>query len=716
MKQLLQNFKTGELTADEVPPPALRDGFVLVRNHHSLISPGTEGGTVELGRASMLGKARARPEQVRKVIRSIQTEGLLTTYQFVRNTLDMPNPLGYCSAGEVIGVGAEVDDLHVGDRVACGGGGYAVHAEVVAIPQNLCVPLPAGVDPRHAAFTTLGTIAMQSVRIAEVTLGENAVVIGLGLVGLLTCQLLRAAGCRVFGIDLSAERVALACERGYCQRGRERGAADLKEHVRAFTAGQGADAVIVTAATADNDPVDLAGELARFKAVVVVVGRTVMDAPRETYLFKELQLRTSLAYGPGTGDPSYEEQGHDYPIGYVRWTERRNMAAFVQLLDEGRLELEPLITHEFAIDDGPRAFELITGKGRQDTLAVVLGYPDRGQEPAQSTVELAGSTPRRRTKAALRVGVIGAGSFATNVLIPTLASLPGAELRGIASAKGIRARGLGRKYGFAYCTSEADRILDDPDVDCVVVLTRHDSHAPFAVRALEAGKPVFVEKPLALSDETLEQVLAARERADLPLMVGFNRRFAPLAVKMKALVAERAQPLSICYRANVGYRPPEHWLHDPREGGGVILAEGCHFIDFCHWLTEAELRELSVFSIRDHDQAVPSADNVHIQMSFSDGSVATVCYLSNGSPAYGRERVEVLGDNAVAVLEDFRRLEWARGLGRIRRRRAWIKPDKGFRAQLETFLRCVRDQEPLPHQDLYAVSSRSALKAHAAQS
>ncbi len=718
MKQLLQNLKSGELTVEDVPPPALKDGFVLVRNACSLISPGTEGGTVRLGKASLLGKARSRPEDVRKVLRSIRTEGLWTTYQFVQNTLDLPHVLGYCCAGEVVGVGAGVEDLRVGDRVACGdcsGGGHACHAEVVAVPKNLCVPVPEGMDLRHAAFTTLGSIAMQSLRIGAVRLGENVVVIGLGLVGLLICRLLKAAGCRVFGIDLSPDRVAFALAQGFCDRAQERSSTSLTEHVRGFTSGHGADSVIITAATPDNDPTALAGELARSRAVVVVVGRTVMEAPRETYLFKELELRPSFASGPGTGDPSYEEHGHDYPIGYVRWTERRNMASFVQLAAEGKLGLESLITHEFDVAEAPRAFELITGEDRAKTMAVLLRYPARdGAET--TTVELGSAAPATRSRAAsaVRVGVIGAGSFATNVLVPTLASLSGVELCGISSAKGVRASSLGKKYGFDYCTSDVRRIIEDPDVDCVFVLTRHDSHAPFATLALEAGKPVFVEKPLAMSDEELDRVLAAREQSDLPLMVGFNRRFSPMSVKMKALFADRTQPLSMTFRANVCYRPPEHWLHDPRQGGGVILGEACHFIDYCHWLAEAELREISVRSIRDPDRSVLSADNVHIQMAFTDGSVATVCYLSNGSPSYGRERVEVLGDNGLAVLDDFRLLEWAMGRGWVKRRRSWLKPDKGYRAQLETFVACVRDQRPLPHQDLYAISSHSTLRAQSA--
>jgi predicted dehydrogenase/threonine dehydrogenase-like Zn-dependent dehydrogenase len=698
----------------------LQEGFVLVRNSYSLISPGTEGGTVKLGKASLLGKAKARPEQVKKVLRSIQSEGLLTTYQFVRNSLDLPNPLGYCCAGEVIAVGDGVESLRPGDRVACGGGGHAVHAEVVSIPKNLCVPVPEGLDLRWAAFTTLGSIAMQSLRVAEVTLGSNVVVIGLGLVGLLTCRLLKAAGCHVFGIELDEERVRFATTEGFCERACVRRAPELMEQVGGWSSGRGADALILTAATPNNDPVALAGELARPKAKVVVVGRTQMEAPRDTYLFKELELRTSLAYGPGTGDLNYEARGQDYPLAYVRWTEGRNMEAFARLAADGRLGLESLITHELPIDEAPKAFELIGDPKASGALGVVLGYPDRGAEALRPTLEL-GATRFGESSAVwsgkgagsrkVRIGVVGAGSFATNVMIPTLAGLPGVEMRSIASAKGIRARSLGSKYGFRSCTGSAAELIGDPEIDLVVILTRHDTHAPLATQALKAGKAVFVEKPLAMDEEELAAVQEAHRQSGRPLMVGFNRRYAELAVCLKELFARRAQPLSISYLANVGYRPPEHWLHDPKQGGGVVLGEACHFIDFCHWLTESRLVDLRAMALRDPDHALASADNVHLQMSFADGSVASVRYLSNGNPAMGRERAEVLGDKGSAVLEDFRLLEWAsHGQGR-RRKRAWIRPDKGYRSQLLALVDCVRQGKELPHQDLYFLSSQSTLRA-----
>lgn len=687
MKQVLQNFKTGELKVEDVPAPMVRPGFVLVRNHYSLISSGTEGGTVKLGQMSLLGKARARPEQVRKVLQAARTDGWLTAYQAAMRSLDMPVALGYCCAGQVIEVGSGVNDIRVGEHVACGGGGYANHAEVVSIPRNLCVKVPDGVDLRLAAFTTLGSIAMQSVRVADVRLRENVVVIGLGLVGLLTVQVLQAAGCNVFGIDINGSRVQFAAKQGFCQAS-PRDAANLYEQVMAFSGGYGADAVIITAAAPNNDPVTLAGELARYKARIVVVGRTEMKAPRETYLFKELDLCTSLGYGPGYGDQSYEEEGLDYPIGYVRWTENRNMTAFVQLVAQGKVQLEPLITHEFDMTDAPRAFQVVTGQAGEPSIAVLLRYPQAEApitRPERIALRPRAVQPGSQSSDVVRVGVIGAGSFATNVMVPILAKTKKVELRGIASATGVRAQALGKKYGFAYCAADAQKILNDPETDCVFILTRHDTHASLTVAALEAGKHVFVEKPLAMNEEELKLVEEVQRRTGLNVMVGFNRRYAPLAVKLKEFFANRAQPMAIIYRANVGYRPPDHWLHDPKQGGGVIIGEACHFIDFCHWLVGTPPVEVSARALGGADKGIISEDNVHITLTFADGSLATVAYLSNGSTLHAREVVEVFGDRSVGYLADFKMLKVVSSR-RSKTYREWIKTDKGHRAQVVDFI------------------------------
>jgi len=712
MKQVLQNFRTGVCSVHEVPDPLPRPGFVLVRTEHSVISSGTEGGTVALGRMSLIGKARARPEQVKKVLQVARTRGAWTAYQAARRSLEMPVALGYCAAGTVIEAGAGVTGLAPGDRVACGGQGYANHAEIVCVPRNLCVAVPAAVPMRAAAFTTLGAIALQSLRVAGVRLGEKVVVIGLGLVGLLAAQLLRAAGCSVFGIDVDPERLAFARAEGWCE-GAVTGAGNLTEQVRAFSAGQGADAVIITAATADNQPVALAGVLARRKGRVVVVGRTDMRAPRETYLFKELELATSMAYGPGTGDPVYEEQGQDYPYAYVRWTEGRNMAAFLEQLAAGAVRTEPLVTHEFGIDDAPRAFDVVTGRTGERATAVMLGYPAR-ERAAGTAVALRPRAPARpRAGRALGVSVIGAGSYAVNEFLPLLARREGLRLRGISSATGVRARALGEKYGFGFCDSGAEAILADEATDCVFILTRHDSHAALAAAALLAGKHVFVEKPLALAAAELEAVEQALAESEGLLMVGFNRRYAPLARQARAFFGERAQPAAVLYRANVGYRPPGHWLHDPRQGGGVVLGEACHHLDFCNWFVGAPVSAVSATRLDGPGGDFLAEDNVSVTIRYADGSLAHLAYLSNGAKAFSSERVELYADNRTAAIDDYRLLELG-GEVSVRRRRQWRGPDRGHAGQLAAFLAAAGgDAAQAIDSAGYVASSRLALEVAA---
>ncbi|MBI5014763.1 MAG: bi-domain-containing oxidoreductase [Deltaproteobacteria bacterium] len=707
MKQVLQDFRSGALTVGEIPAPAVRIGSVLVANRFSLISSGTEGGTVRLGRMNWLQKARARPEQVKKVLGVVRTDGVLAAYQAVSRSLEIPIELGYCCAGEVLEVGEGVPGLRPGQLVACGGGGYAKHAEVVCVPRNLVATVPDGVPPRLAAFTTLGSIAMQGVRVAGVHLGETAVVIGLGLVGLLVVELLKAAGCRVFGVDVSPARVRFAEEQGFCEAS-VRGAGNLVERVKALSGGFGVDAVLVAAAAPDNDPVALAGELARPKARVVVVGRTEMNAPRETYLFKELELCTSLAYGPGTGDPSYEERGVDYPIGYVRWTENRNMQAFLGLLAAGRLRVEPLISHEFPIAEAARGFDLVAG-GSEQAVAVLLRY-DRAESGAGPVRRVDLPAAAGAPAAAGRVSVIGAGSFATNVWVPHLAQTPGLARRGIASAGGVRARTLAAKHGFTFCASDAAAILGDEDTDCVAILTRHDTHASLAAAALDAGKHVFVEKPLALDLDGLRRVVEAQARSRGTVQVGFNRRFAPLALALRDFFGRRAQPLSITYRANVGYRPPNHWLHDPVQGGGVLLGEAVHFVDFCHWLVGAEPVEVFARRVGGGGTGLIEEDTFHLSLGFADGSLATVIYASNGDPSLSRERVEVFGDDASAVLEDFRDLTCARGARRRRTRRRFSQ-DRGHAGQLAALAEALRTGTPAISFESLALSTLATLEA-----
>jgi predicted dehydrogenase/threonine dehydrogenase-like Zn-dependent dehydrogenase len=712
VKQVVQNFKTGEVSVGDVAVPQLRPGCLLVRNRASLISAGTEGGTVKLGKMGLLGKARARPEQVKKVLQTLKTEGVLATFNAVSRTLDLPIPLGYSCAGIVEAAMEESVDLPVGTRVACGGGGKAFHADYVVVPRNLCVPIPAGVSFQHAAFTTVGAVAMQGVRIADLRLGENAVVVGLGLVGLLVMKILQAGGMHVFGIDTDSQRVAWIRENGLC-RAEKRDSEHLMDRVLEFTKGYGADAVIITAGVASSDPVVLAGELCRYRGRVVVVGRTLMNAPRETYLFKELELRTSLAYGPGTEDPSYEIEGHDYPIGYVRWTENRNMQCFLDLLGERRMDISPLVTHTLPIEKAPQAYEIITSSEHQ-SIGVVLEYG--GAEDAKADVSPTAAPEVRRAPASAsrcRIGIIGAGAFATNIMLPILAKRKDVQISAIASANGLRAAALGRKYSIAHHTSNVDEIMEADHIDCVFVLTRHGTHAAFTERALRANKHVFVEKPLALDGAGLASVEAAQEQSGKVLMVGFNRRFSPLCEVLRKFFTDRGQPMVIDYRGNVGYRPPEHWLHDPQEGGGVILGEACHYIDFCAWLVDSPIVEVSARCLGPSKTRVIPEDNAEISLRFQDGSMANILYLSNGAAGFGRERCEIHAESKSAVWEDFKYVRLCQGLGRAKVYRKRFLPQKGYKEELDRFFAATRETgagatEWLPGQ---LDASRAAIQA-----
>lgn len=692
----MQNIKTGIVSIEDVPIPQLKKGFVLVRNETSLISTGTEGGTIKLGKMSLLGKARARPEQVKKVIQALKTEGLLTTVNAVKRTLDLPIPLGYSCAGVVEKNSPGAGDISEGTPVACGGAGMALHADYVVVPRNLVVPIPEGVPFHRAAFTTVGSIALQGVRIADCRLGEHVAVIGLGLVGLLTAQILKASGCHVLGIDVDQRRVEWANKTGICNAV-TRGDEGIYDRMLAFSGGYGADAAIITAAVANNDPIVLAGEIVRQRGRVVVVGRTVMEAPRETYLFKELQLCTSYAYGPGTGDTSYEMDGYDYPIGYVRWTENRNMQCFLDLVKERKIDIDQLMTHKLPIEKAPNAFDLIENRD-ENTIGIVLEYPkkDEGSSIPSFSKVVPRVAPKEGSPHRMRIGIIGAGSFATNIMVPLLAKRKDVRLQAIVSATGLKATALAKKYGISKVTSDAEEILETPGIDGVFIFTRHGTHAAFAEKALRANKHVFVEKPLALDEAGLEAVVAAREKSGKALMVGFNRRFSPLAERLKAFFSHRSQPLVMEFRGNVGYRPPEHWLHDPVEGGGVVLGEGCHYIDFCRWIVDSPIVETHATCIGPSKTRAIPEDNALISLRFEDGSLASVLYLSNGARGFQRERCEIHSEGRSAIWRDFKYLKLAKDLGFPRTHRCWISPGKGYEEELEAFFNAASEKGPAP--------------------
>jgi predicted dehydrogenase/threonine dehydrogenase-like Zn-dependent dehydrogenase len=729
MKQLVREPGSGVLRVEAVPAPVVRAGGVLVRTAYSVISIGTERTKLEFGRKSLLGKARARPDQVRQVLDVVRREGVASAYRKARHRLTAFTPLGYSSAGVVVGVGEGVREFRVGDRVACAGAGYANHAELNWVPQNLVVPVPEGVALEGAAFATLGAIALQGVRQAGVELGENVVVIGLGLLGQLTVQLLRAAGVRPIGVDVDAARVELAA--GLGALGVER-RDDVVDRVRVATGGIGADAVIITAATSSEDPMRLACELARQRGRVVVVGEVPIRVPRSPAYEKELEVRLSRSYGPGRYDPSYEEGGHDYPVGYVRWTEGRNLGEFVRLLAAGSLDLAPLITHRYDFADAVAAYNTLSGAEGKGALGVVLRYPEEAT-PEPRRIELAGGgagaaedgsapdgaqraggagtsrgeRPARRSR--VGIGLVGAGGFASGVLLPELRRLD-VELRGVATASGLTARDAAEKHGFRYMAGSADEILADPEVEAVIIATRHDEHARLAAEALRAGKAVFVEKPLALDDESLDEVLGAAATGGL-LMVGFNRRFAPATVFLRERLARLAGARVVQIRVNAGAIPPDSWVHDPVVGGGRLLGEGCHFVDLALYLAGSPAVEVSASALGGADPAAPLRDNVQVTLHCADGSLASVLYTSKGDPRSGKERVEVYAGGATGVIDDFRRAEFWSG-----RRERWKgTQDKGHAAELRAFIEAVRSggAAPIPLAELEN-SSRATLRAAAA--
>ncbi|HLG13558.1 MAG TPA: bi-domain-containing oxidoreductase [Blastocatellia bacterium] len=683
MKQVVQNFRTGELKVEELPPPSLRPRGVLVRTAYSLISPGTERTIVETAQSSLIGKARERPDLVRQVIDTFKREGLRSTYEKVRSRLDQIKPLGYSTSGSVVAVGEGAAEFKVGDLVACAGAGYASHAEVNFIPKNLCCKIPEGASLAAAAFTTVGSIALHSVRQAGARLGETVAVIGLGLVGQLTVQLLKAAGCDVLGIDIDG----WACELAR-RSGADFVASDYdraRKQCEAMTAGRGADSIIITAGTKSDDPIELAAEIARDRGTVVVVGLVGMNVPRHAFYGKELELKLSRSYGPGRYDPEYEEKGIDYPIGYVRWTERRNMEAFLRLVADGSVNTEILATHRFSVAAADSAYELILGRSGEHCCGVVLEYP----APANISPDVLTTVHKRASVAgAAAVGFVGAGNFARGVLLPLVRREPNVQLLCVATATGISAKNTADQFGFACATTDWKRVVDDEQINCVFIATRHDLHASLAAEALARGKSVFVEKPLATNKAELRKVVEAAGRSGGVLMVGYNRRFAPLAGEVKKRLADLAGPMTIVYRINAGQLPAEHWSHDEIEGGGRIIGEVCHFIDFAQYLTDS-------LPVRVSGEAVPQSaaagfidDSVSISIGMADGSIVSIIYAASGDAAVAKERVEVFRGRSVAIIDDFKSAEFVRD-GR-RKRLGGGTQDKGHAAEIRAFFEAAR--------------------------
>ena len=689
MKQVLQSARTGRIEVAEVPAPRVLPGCVLVRIGASLVSSGTERASSEFASKGLLQKAKSRPDLVRDVVNKMRRDGVLPAISAVRSRLDQPLALGYSSAGTVIAVGEGVTDIVPGDRVACAGANYAVHAEFACIPRMLVARIPsAEVDFESAAFTTLGAVAIHGVRTAEVKLGDTVAVIGLGLLGQLTVQVLLAAGCRVIGFDLLQQRAELARNSGALAVSASE--AEFRDLCFQHTSGNGVDSVLITAETSSSGPVNLASQIARDRAVVCAVGTVGLELQRKLYYEKELDFRISRSYGPGRYDTAFEQKGRDYPIGYVRWSETRNMEAFLQLLADAKVDVRPLITHSFDVAGAEAAYELITGEKREPYLGVLIRYAPDGQEPA-TRLQLVPT--KTQVTGQVRVGVLGAGNFALGTLIRAIQANEGVVLDGICASNGARAKSAAEKFGFGFCTSDEKEVLANPNINTVVIATRHHLHARQVIRALECGKHVFCEKPLCLSEAELGEIELAHNRAggSVHLMVGFNRRFAPMAKQMRAFLGNSRGPLVMHYRVNGGMLPKDHWINDPEQGGGRILGEVCHFVDFLSFLCGSTPVTVEADAI---PRGAEDRDAI-IQLAFSDGSIGTIHYVCSGDRVFGKERVEVFGGGAAAVLDDFQRLELGHH-GRKQVRRSWLRQDKGHRAEWREFAKSICSGGPAP--------------------
>lgn len=701
MKQIVQSYRTGKLQMVEVPPPALQPRGVLVRTQCSLVSAGTEKMVMELAKKSLLGKAKARPDLVRQVMAKVKKEGLRSTARKVFARLDEPVPLGYSMSGVVTEAGSDAPGFAAGQRVACAGAGYASHAQMNYIPRNLAVPVPEGVSLEEACFVALGAIALQGMRRLAPQVGEAIGVIGLGLVGQLTVQLLKAAGCKVVGADLSAAKLDLAqlmgAESAVQPEHMEQAAADLSR-------GRGLDGVVIAAATSSNEPVELAGRISRLGGRVSVVGAVGMSVPRNLYYSKELSLSLSMSYGPGRYDPDYEERGRDYPFSHVRWTEQRNMESFLELVKAKRITLEPLVSHRFELEHALEAYQVMEGGG--DYLGMVINYPEPGGAPVRK-ISLRSGAP---AKGEVRVGLIGAGGFARGVLLPILKRAPKVSLVSLCTATGISAEATAGKWGFSEITTDPGEIMASPDVNTVFICTPHDLHAPLVTRALEAGKHVFVEKPLCIVESELAEIEDALDEAQsrfgsVPvLMVGFNRRFAPRTAELRGRLAARGGPMIINYRVNAGLIPPGHWIQDPGVGGGRIIGEACHFIDLMQHITSSEPQSVFTRAVSGGRGDLVDEDVCVIVVKFADGSLGNLVYSALGSPDLPKERLEVLALDAAYLIEDFRGLHWLEKDNQGGDRTGG--QDKGFSAELAAFLQAVLagGPAPIPWRQLKATS------------
>lgn len=696
MQQLTQKLGSGDMLIQEVPCPQSGKGMVIVKNHYSIISAGTEGSTVVAARKSLIGKAKQRPQQVKQVIDTLKKQGPIQTYRAVMKKLDAYSPLGYSCAGEIIEVGEGVTEFEVGDKVACAGAGYANHAEIVAVPVNLCVKLHKVTNLRDAAYNTLGAISMQGVRQADLRLGESCVVIGLGLLGQLAALILKASGVTVIGVDVSEAAIKQAIDNNVVDLGLTRDAAGAEEQILNATNGHGADAIIIAAATSSLDPINFAGSIARKRGKVVVLGAVPTGFDRDPYWYrKELELKMACSYGPGRYDLNYEEKGIDYPLPYVRWTEKRNMEAFQNLIAKNRIDIGYLTTHEFDFDNAKLAFDLVVSKTEPFT-GIALKY-DTNRQVSKEKI----STSVNEKVGKVNISFIGAGSYAQGNLLPNIPETSDVGRVGVLTNTGTTSKRVAEKFKFQFCATEEADVLDDK-TNTVFVATRHDSHGPYVLKSLKANKNVFVEKPLCLMESELDEIIDAHLSAQKSVMVGFNRRFSPLTVKLKKAIGNN--PMSMVYRINAGAIPKETWIQDAEIGGGRVLGEVCHFIDYLTFLNGSLPTKISASALPDVNQL---NDTLNILIQFENGSSGVIGYYANGSRSMPKEYVEVFSAGISVTLNDFKELK-IYGKGRSKKKKL-LNQNKGQKEMVEAFINgLLKDGNvPIPFEDLVAVTKAS---------
>jgi len=678
MKQLIQSFKTGELGLFEVPAPACGENGALVQTTVSLVSAGTEKMLVDFAKKSMLAKAKDRPDLVKQVVDKMKKEGIKNTLEKVFTKLDTPIALGYSSAGRVIELGSNMSGLNIGDRVACGGAGYANHSEINYVPKNLMVKIPDGVDDIDASFVTVGAIALQGVRQTEPKLGERVAVIGLGLLGQLTVQLLKANGCKVIGSDVDPDKIELAKKLGADEACH---ASELITKAKEFSNGYGVDAVIIAASTMSNQPVVDAAEISRMRGRVVFLGMVGMDIPRNDYYKKEIDLRLSMAYGPGRYDPEYEEKGNDYPYDLVRWTEQRNFEAFLGLIEEGKITPKEILTHEYNFEDAMGAYDLLEGKVKEKYLGIVLKYKRDIKLEEEKIVQ---RTSKIVSNDSVNVGLIGAGNFTKSVILPNIQKVGGYDLVGLCTATGVSAQGTGKKYNFKYMTTDSSEIFKNSEINSVVITTQHDKHASLVIESIESGKHCFVEKPVCIYEEELEAIKEAYNGKTI-VQVGFNRRFSPMIVSMKKNINGQ---VSINYRVNAGVIPRDVWIQDRTIGGGRIVGEVCHFIDTCSYLIGSDVTSVFASTVTKNDQSIPDEDNVNIVLNYANGSTATISYYAYGDSTMPKEYIEVFANGVSMSMTDFRELV-VYSSGKSKKTKN-ANQDKGFVAEFKAFKEAVK--------------------------